>query len=36
MVNVATNRTVDRDELEVFIRRRHRGVLLTTRRDGRP
>lgn len=36
MVSIATNRTVERDELEEFIRPRHRGVLLTTRRDGRP
>jgi len=36
MVNIATNRVVDRGELEAFIRPRHRGVLLTTRRDGRP
>ncbi len=36
MVNIATNRIVERDELEEFLRPRHRGVLLTTRRDGRP
>ncbi len=35
-MNVATNRYVERTELEAFIRPRHRGVLLTTRRDGRP
>jgi PPOX class probable F420-dependent enzyme len=33
---VATNRRVDRTELDEFVRSRHRGVLLTTRRDGRP
>ena len=33
---IATNRHVDRTELEDFVRDRHRGVLLTTRRDGRP
>jgi PPOX class probable F420-dependent enzyme len=33
---VATNRRVDRTELDDFVRSRHRGVLLTTRRDGRP
>lgn len=36
MVSVATNRVVERAELEEFIRPRHRGVLLTTRSDGRP
>ncbi|MCL1592728.1 MAG: PPOX class F420-dependent oxidoreductase [Actinomycetia bacterium] len=36
MVSIATNRTVDRNELDEFIRTRHQGVLLTTRRDGRP
>ena len=36
MANVATNRIIDRGELAEFIRPRHRGVLLTTRRDGRP
>ncbi len=36
MVNIATNRIVDRDGLAEFVRPRHRGVLLTTRRDGRP
>lgn len=34
--NIATNRRVDRAGLEDFVRDRHRGVLLTTRRDGRP
>lgn len=33
---VATNRLVERAELEEFIRPRHHGVLLTTRRDGWP
>jgi PPOX class probable F420-dependent enzyme len=32
----ATARTVDRDELLEFLRPRHRGMLATTRRDGRP
>ena len=36
MRTVATNRHVERAELEDFVRERHRGVLLTTRRDGRP
>lgn len=35
-MNIATNRIVGRVELEDFIRPRHHGVLLTTRRDGRP
>ena len=34
--NVATNRVVDRDDLNAFVRDRHRGVLLTRRRDGWP
>lgn len=33
---VATNRRVERPELEDFIRSRHRGVLLTRRSDGWP
>ena len=33
---VARNLTVDRDELLAFIRPRHHGILVTTRRDGRP
>ncbi len=33
---IATNRDVDRPELEEFIRTRHRGVLLTRRSDGWP
>ncbi|MEX1043997.1 MAG: PPOX class F420-dependent oxidoreductase [Acidimicrobiia bacterium] len=36
MPEIATNRSVDRPELEAFVRPRHHGVLLTTRRDGRP
>ena len=36
MAYVATNRYVERPELEAFIRTRHKGVLLTTRRDGWP
>ena len=32
----ATARTVDREELVDFLRTRHRGLLATTRRDGRP
>jgi PPOX class probable F420-dependent enzyme len=36
MANIATNRVVERSQLEGFIRSRHQGVLLTTRRDGRP
>jgi len=33
---IATARRVDRAELVEFVRPRHRGVLATTRRDGRP
>ena len=33
---IATNRTVKRDELVSFVQERHRGVLSTTRIDGRP
>jgi PPOX class probable F420-dependent enzyme len=33
---IATNRRVGRAELEEFVAPRHHGVLLTTRRDGRP
>ena len=33
---VARDRQVDRDELLDFLRPRHRGVLVTTRADGRP
>jgi PPOX class probable F420-dependent enzyme len=36
MANIATNRVVERPQLEEFIRPRHQGVLLATRRDGRP
>jgi PPOX class probable F420-dependent enzyme len=36
MPEIATNRTVDRSKMEDFVRPRHHGVLLTTRRDGRP
>jgi PPOX class probable F420-dependent enzyme len=36
MPNIATNRRVDRATLDAFIAPRHRGVLLTTRQDGRP
>ena len=34
--SIATARTVDRAELLEFLRTRHRGMLATTRRDGRP
>ena len=33
---IATNTKVSRDELLDFIRTRHHGILMTTRRDGRP
>ena len=36
MASIATDRYIDRAEMEDFVRPRHRGVLLTTRRDGRP
>lgn len=36
MVNIATNRVIERTELEGFIRPRHQGVLLTKRTSGRP
>ena len=36
MVSISTDRYVDRAEMEDFVRPRHRGVLLTVRRDGRP
>lgn len=36
MVNIATNRVVERSELESFIRPRHQGILLSTRRDSSP
>jgi PPOX class probable F420-dependent enzyme len=35
-MKIATNRRVDRAGLEAFVAPRHRGVLLTTRADGRP
>jgi PPOX class probable F420-dependent enzyme len=34
--SIATARTVDHAELLEFLRTRHRGMLATTRRDGRP
>ena len=36
MPSIATDRYVDRAVMEDFVRPRHRGMLLTTRRDGRP
>lgn len=36
MAYIATNRYVERPELEGFVRPRHHGVLITTRKDGRP
>ena len=33
---IATNTVVTRDELLEFIRTRHRGIVITTREDGRP
>ena len=33
---IATDRYVERTELEDFIRPRHHGILMATRRDGRP
>lgn len=33
---IATNDRVDRDGLETFLRGRHQGILVTTRRDGSP
>ena len=36
MPRIATNRQVERPELEEFVRPRHHGVLVTTRADGRP
>jgi PPOX class probable F420-dependent enzyme len=35
-LNIATNRIVDRAELEDFVRPRHHGVLLTVRQGGKP
>ena len=34
--HIATNTTVDRSELEDFIRPRHNGILMTTRANGLP
>jgi PPOX class probable F420-dependent enzyme len=34
--SIATARTVERAELDEFLRPRHRGMIATTRRDGRP
>ncbi|HEY0356974.1 MAG TPA: PPOX class F420-dependent oxidoreductase [Mycobacteriales bacterium] len=34
--SIATNTSVERDELLDFLRPRHRAILLTTRQDGRP
>lgn len=36
MPSIATDRYVERPELDEFVRAHHRGVLLTTRRDGWP
>ena len=36
MASIATNRYVDREQLLEFVRPRHQGVLLTSRRDGWP
>jgi PPOX class probable F420-dependent enzyme len=36
MATAARDRQVERDELLEFLRPRHRGILVTTRRDGRP
>jgi PPOX class probable F420-dependent enzyme len=36
VATAAQNRQVERDELLEFVRPRHRGILVTTRRDGRP
>jgi PPOX class probable F420-dependent enzyme len=36
MANAARDLTVERAELLEFIRARHRGILVTTRQDGRP
>ncbi|WP_419841083.1 PPOX class F420-dependent oxidoreductase [Candidatus Poriferisodalis sp.] len=36
MATIAADRRVERDQLRAFVRERHRGVLLTLRRDGRP
>ena len=34
--SIATNTEVQRDELLAFLRPRHKAILITTRRDGRP
>lgn len=36
MASIETNRHVDRDDLDEFVRPRHKGVLLTRRGDGWP
>jgi PPOX class probable F420-dependent enzyme len=36
MVTAARDRQVQREELLEFVRPRHNGILVTTRRDGRP
>jgi PPOX class probable F420-dependent enzyme len=36
MATAARDRQVERDELLEFVRPRHHGILVTTRRDGRP
>jgi PPOX class probable F420-dependent enzyme len=36
MATAARDRQVERDELLEFLRPRHHGILVTTRRDGRP
>ena len=36
MPSIATDRIVERAELQAFVRERHHGVLLTLRRNGRP
>ena len=35
-MHIATNRVIDRDELLLFVRPRHDGVLIAFRSDGRP
>ncbi|WP_420443373.1 PPOX class F420-dependent oxidoreductase [Candidatus Poriferisodalis sp.] len=36
MVSIATDRIVERGEMQAFVRKRNHGVLLTLRCDGRP
>ena len=36
MAYIATNRYVERPDIESFVRPRHHGVLITSRKDGRP